>query len=152
MIPAQQYKEILRVLPILCVDLIIVGPDGRYLLVKRRNEPLMGEWWTVGGRILHGEKALDAAQRKLREEVGLKNDVMEFVGFYEDWFDRNSFEAGGVYHTVSLIYKTVFRKRPAAPVLDAQSSDWMWAESLPEHFVTRIEPYDALNNMIRKQQ
>ena len=148
MIPEQLYREILRVMPILCVDIIIVGPDGKYLLVKRRNEPLMGEWWTVGGRLLHGEKALDAAQRKLREEVGLKNDAMEFVRFYEDKFDRNSFETG-VYHTVSLIYKTVFRDRPATPVLDSQSSDWMWADALPAHFVGRIEPYDALNNMIR---
>lgn len=134
-IPEQQYKEILRILPILCVDIIIVGPDGKYLLVKRRNEPLMGEWWTVGGRLLHGEKALDAAQRKLREEVGLANDNMGFVGFYEGWFDRNSFENDTVYHTVSLIYKTVFRQTPEQPVLDNQSSDWMWADSLPGQFV-----------------
>jgi ADP-ribose pyrophosphatase YjhB (NUDIX family) len=134
-IPEQQYKEILRVLPILCVDIIIVGPDGKYLLVKRRNEPLMGEWWTVGGRLLHGEKALDAAQRKLREEVGLQSDNLEFVGFYEGWFDRNSFENDTVYHTVSLIYKTVFKQTPEQPVLDNQSSDWMWADSLPGQFV-----------------
>jgi ADP-ribose pyrophosphatase YjhB (NUDIX family) len=134
-IPEQQYREILRVLPILCVDIIIVGPDGRYLLVKRRNEPLMGAWWTVGGRVLHGEKAMTAAKRKLREEVGLTNDVMEFIGFYEGWFDRNSFEAGNTYHTVSLIYKTVFKQTPEPPVLDDQSSDWMWADALPEQFV-----------------
>ena len=139
MIPEQQYRQILRVLPILCVDIVIVGPDGKYLLVKRRNDPLMGHWWTVGGRILHGEKALDAARRKLREEVGLHNDAMEFVGFYEGWFDRNSFETG-VYHTVSLIYKTVFKHRPATPVLDSQSSDWMWADALPAQFADQIEP------------
>jgi ADP-ribose pyrophosphatase YjhB (NUDIX family) len=138
-IPEQQYKEILRVLPILCVDIIIVGPGGKYLLVKRRNEPLMGEWWTVGGRLLHGEKAEDAAQRKLREEVGLQSDNLEFVGFYEDCFDRNSFETGA-YHTVSLIYKTVFRDTPAEPVLDNQSSDWTWADALPAHFVAHIKP------------
>lgn len=139
MIPEQQYRQIMRVLPILCVDIIVVGPDGKYLLVKRRNEPLMGEWWTVGGRILHGEKALDAAQRKLREEVGLHNDGMEFVGFYEGWFDRNAFDTG-VYHTVSLIYKTTFNKKPGTPVLDSQSSDWMWADALPAQFVNQIEP------------
>lgn len=138
-IPEQQYRQILRVLPILCVDIIVVGPDGKYLLVKRRNEPLMGEWWTVGGRVLHGEKALDAAQRKLREEVGLSNDAMEFVGFYEGWFDCNSFEQG-LYHTVSLIYRTVFRDRPGTPVLDDQSSDWMWADALPAQFADQIEP------------
>lgn len=139
MIPEQQYRQIMRVLPILCVDIIVVGPDGKYLLVKRRNEPLMGEWWTVGGRVLHGEKALDAAQRKLREEVGLHNDGMEFVGFYEGWFDRNAFDTG-VYHTVSLIYRTTFSKKPGTPVLDSQSSDWMWADALPAQFVNQIEP------------
>lgn len=138
-IPEQQYRQMLRVLPILCVDIIIVGPDGKYLLVKRRNEPLRDEWWTVGGRVLHGEKALDAAKRKLREEAGLGNDAMEFVGFYEGWFDCNAFEKG-LYHTVSLVYKTVFRDMPGTPVLDDQSSDWMWADALPAQFVNQIEP------------
>jgi colanic acid biosynthesis protein WcaH len=139
MIPERQYREILRVMPVLCVDIIVVGPDGRYLLVKRTNDPLRGEWWTVGGRLLHGEKALDAARRKLHEEVGLQNETMEFVGFYEGCFDRNAFETG-TNHTVSLIYKSVFEDRPDTPVIDRQSSDWMWAEALPARLVKQIEP------------
>jgi ADP-ribose pyrophosphatase YjhB (NUDIX family) len=138
MIPETLYREILRVLPILCVDIVIEGPAGKYLLVKRRNEPLMGEWWTVGGRVLQGEMAEDAARRKLKEEVGLEAGAMEFIGFYENCFDCNAFEAKP-YHTVSLIYKTVFREMPPAPVLDSQSSDWMWADALPAHFVDHIK-------------
>ena len=66
MIPKEFYKEILKVIPIVCVDIVICNSKGLYLLVKRKNEPLKGWWWVVGGRVLHGETAKEAAARKIR--------------------------------------------------------------------------------------
>jgi len=56
MIQENLYKKILEYLPILCVDVIIKDLNGSILLIKRNNEPLKGEWWVIGGRVLHGEK------------------------------------------------------------------------------------------------
>lgn len=131
MIPDQLYRDILRQLPLLCVDIIVESADGRYLLVRRRNEPLMGDYWVIGGRILHQEKAEDAALRKLKEEAGLTPESLEFAGYYQDVFDRNSFESGIAYHTLSLVFRTKVDSK-ARIVLDSQSSDFVWAEALPQ--------------------
>lgn len=134
MIARQLYEQIVQVLPIVCVDVIIRAPDGRYLLVKRRNEPLQGEWWVVGGRILHGEPVLEAVRRKMREEIGIDPGVLTPVGFYEDRFDRNAFGVPGIYHTLSLVFETLL-KGDEEVVLDEQSSEWAYAETLPSRFV-----------------
>ena len=55
MIPNDFYRQIVDVLPILCVDLIIIK-NGKYLLVKRKNKPFKGIYWSPGGRVLKGEK------------------------------------------------------------------------------------------------
>ena len=127
MIPEPLYREILRAVHIVCVDLVARRKDGRFLLVRRRNEPLMGEWWVIGGRVQRGEKAADAVLRKLKEEAGLVAlSAPKFLGIYEDLFDRNSFEVAP-YHTFSLVYEVAVDD--AAITLDAQSDDFQWAET-----------------------
>lgn len=69
-IPDELYRQILPVLPIACVDLLVVDRK-RVLLLKRRNEPAKGLWWLPGGRVHFGELRSAAAVRKLREECGL---------------------------------------------------------------------------------
>jgi colanic acid biosynthesis protein WcaH len=130
MIPEQLYRDILRSLPLLCVDIIVESEGGKYLLVRRSNEPLMGEYWVIGGRVLHQEKVEDAVRRKLKEEAGLEPQSLEFVGYYQDVFDRNSFESGIAYHTLSLVHRVRVDSKSAI-TLDSQSSDYIWAEALP---------------------
>ena len=73
MIPAEQYKEIIKVLPILCVDIVIKNNRGEYLLVKRAHEPLKGRWWVVGGRVHKGE-SIEQANQILPDCVSQTND------------------------------------------------------------------------------
>ena len=42
------YKQIQKVMPIPCVDLVVVNDYGQVLLAKRRNEPAVNEWWFPG--------------------------------------------------------------------------------------------------------
>ncbi len=44
MIAGQLYEQIILRLPIACVDVIIRGPAGCYLLVRSRNEPFQRYW------------------------------------------------------------------------------------------------------------
>jgi hypothetical protein len=54
-----------------CVDLLLVHPDGRVLLARRKAQPLRGHWWyAAGGRMLPGEGAAAAAARLLKRELG----------------------------------------------------------------------------------
>jgi colanic acid biosynthesis protein WcaH len=69
-IPELLYDEILRSMPIACVDIAIVC-NGRILLVLRKEPPAKGQWWFPGGRVFKGETMKQTAQRKSAEEVGL---------------------------------------------------------------------------------
>lgn len=133
MIPDGLYKQILSVLPVVCVDIVIRNESGQYLLARRKNEPLKGEWWVVGGRILHGEAVREACVRKTLEEVGLEIDEMRFLGFYEDVFDKNSFQVPDPYHTLSLVFEANVTVAQTIQ-LDSQHSEWNWFDELPQRF------------------
>lgn len=130
MIPHNVYKAIANNVPILCVDAVIVN-NGKYLLVKRRNEPLKGHWWVPGGRVEKGESLVDALRRKVKDEVGLDLEVVTRVGYYEEEFDRNELELPSV-HTVSVVF--IASPTSEEIQLDDQSSSYKWSPHLPVDF------------------
>jgi colanic acid biosynthesis protein WcaH len=147
-IPEQLYKQILSVIPIICVDIVIRNVRGQYLLVRRNNEPLKGDLWVVGGRILQGETARKACIRKTLEEIGLAITDLHFLGIYEDIFDKNSFEVPGPYHTISIVFETLIAVSESIN-LDSQHSDWGWYDNLPERFVYLLPSHDTVVETIR---
>lgn len=133
-IPESLYAEIIGLIPIACVDIVIRRHDGCVLLIKRRNEPLRGEWWVVGGRLQHGESAVDGARRKARDEVGIAVSELRFLGYFEGLFNQNAFNNPRTYHTLSLVFEARLDTE-AVIRLDSQSSHWKWADALPPRFV-----------------
>ena len=69
--------------PIVGVGGVIVN-DGKVVLIKRRYEPLKGQWSLPGGGVEIGETLEAAVARELMEETGL--EVM--VGPVIEVFDR----------------------------------------------------------------
>lgn len=138
MIPLEQYKQILEVLPILCVDVVITNPRGQYLLVKRKGEPLKGQWWVVGGRVLKGETMEQAVVRKVKAEVGLTLMNLRPIGFYEEVFSDAPFDVQSGLHAVSVVFAGEAGD-PQTVRLDGQSEDWTYAGALPETF--RVKPF-----------
>ena len=105
-IPEIEYKSILSSIPILCVDLLIIN-NGKFLLLKRENEPAKGEYWFPGGRLLKFETIRDASLRKAREEVNLECDFKNIISVEETIFKKNSYSIG--YLSKRLIQRrTVF--------------------------------------------
>lgn len=78
-IEESRYKEIQRIMPIPCVDLLVVH-QRRLLLMLRNNEPAKNHWFTPGGRIHKGEKIEEAVKRVLTEETGLTPVKIEKKG------------------------------------------------------------------------
>ena len=133
MIPREKYIEIMELLPILCVDIIIKNLCNDYLLIKRANEPLKGKWWVVGGRVLKNETLMQAASRKVKEEVGLSASNFDFVGYYEDIYEKNPFGMSPPQHSVSVVFSTtIYDNEPVK--LDGQSSEWKFSKDLPARF------------------
>jgi colanic acid biosynthesis protein WcaH len=132
-IPAQQYQQIIEVLPILCVDVVITNPRGEYLLIKRANQPRQGEWWVIGGRLLKGETLEEAAVRKVWEETSLDVQSVHPIGYYEAASQENPFGLAPRLHAVSVVFLTVVDDHQ--PIrLDDQSSDWKFSKELPADF------------------
>ena len=142
-IPESLYKDIIKSVPIICIDLCIAchenGIKNGYLLVKRKQEPLLGDLWVPGGRVFQNETLLDAAQRKLKEEIGITKENTEFFikGIYEDVFDRSSFEKH-TYHTISIVYDIDIETNKEKIKLDNTSKEWVVSKKLPQRLSERI--------------
>jgi len=135
LLPADSYRAIVEVMPILCVDLVI-ETDGTFLLLKRAREPLKGRWWVPGGRVLKGETMTEAAKRKAKEELGIDVEVVEPLGFYEGHFKKESGAVNSI-HTVSIV--VLARPLSLEITLDYQSSAWRFSRTLPRDF--NVKPF-----------
>jgi len=70
--------------PVVGVGAVVLSDDGRVVLVKRRNEPLAGQWSLPGGGLELGESLEAGTAREVLEETGLVVDV----GLMVEVFDR----------------------------------------------------------------
>lgn len=116
------YHIILESLPIPCVDLLIKNQKGEILLVKRRNEPAKDKWWVPGGRVLHGERRIDAAKRKLNEECGLGGNAFREIGSFEFIFNTPE---NKTYHNIATLFEVEIDNE-ATVMLDEQSDGYCW--------------------------
>ena len=137
MIEEATYREIIKNIPIICVDVIIKDESSQYLLAKRTNNPLSGEWWVIGGRVKMGESILNAAKRKLKEELGVISSNLKYIGYYEDQFDNNAFDSNVIYHTVSMVFSLVINRSQCFD-LDSQHSEYAWFNDLPSRFIVKV--------------
>jgi GDP-mannose mannosyl hydrolase len=117
-------------MPTVCVDCLVVNDRGEFLLVKRANEPLRGEHWLPGGRVYKGERLADAVHRKMQEEIGVEVDIVENVGFFEEFYEKTKENAVGGVHSISFVY--LVRPNSYDIRLDSQSSEWGWFKEAPE--------------------
>ena len=107
--------------------------DGKYLLLKRKNEPLANEWWVPGGRVYRSESLSEAFTRKMKEETGLEVSEISNLGYYEEVFNEGE---NGPIHTVSVVFSAIAWGEVS---LDDQSTDYEWATELPERFIERFK-------------
>lgn len=128
-LPVDEYRRILRAVPIVCVDCLVANGEGQYLLVKRRNEPMKGEYWVPGGRVHKNEKLADAVHRKMREEIGIEVIIIKNLGFFEEFFERTAEEVEGGTHVISFVY--LVKPKSFDIHLDDQSSEWGWFSRAP---------------------
>lgn len=137
-IPQSLYNEILRNVPIICVDLIIFL-HGNYLLTRRNNEPAKGQLWVPGGRLRKNEKSEDAALRIAKTEVGLDCVIRKNLGVYETIFSTGPENIP--VHTVNLCYFLHAKNNNVK--LDKTSSEHLWVSSdrIPHDLDYRLKDF-----------
>lgn len=139
-IAADTYRTIRDSMPILCVD-VLPTFRNQFVLIRRREEPLKGAAWVIGGRVHKNETLRAAARRKLTEELAawgyFAPESLQLIGVYQDVYPAHSAGAAASgYHTVAVVF-TVEMLDISGIVLDATSSEWGLYDSPPARF--RIE-------------
>ena len=121
-IPEEEYTRIQAVLPILCVECLIVH-EKKCLLLRRTKEPAKGQYWFPGGRVYKGETIRDAALRKAREEVNLDCRFERIVRVEETIFRRNK-NINCDIHTVNVCCQ-----------LSTQQTSYVRIDASHDHFI-----------------
>lgn len=123
LIPKALYTKILEVIPVPCVDAVVVC-DGAFLLGKRTNHPKKGEWWIPGGRVLKNESLEGAITRKLKEELSIKRlTVGKQLWTASTPFKRS--QQGPPAHTINTVYLVTLPSRKIG-VGDGQHGEFKW--------------------------
>ena len=101
------FEDVVRLTPLVAIDLIVRSPNGRILVGRRTNEPAKGWLFTPGGRITKNETLSAAFRRISLAELGVARNVEDacFMGAYEHFYATNRQERSGFgTHYVVLAY------------------------------------------------
>jgi colanic acid biosynthesis protein WcaH len=133
----EELLTLVRLAPLVSIDLVVRDEAGRVLVGLRRNQPARGYWFVPGGRVLKGE-SLDAAFARLtRTELGTTRQRRDasLLGVYEHRYDTNFADVDGVdTHYVVLAYQLLVSSTMDIR-LDEQhkASCWLLPEELLQH-------------------
>jgi colanic acid biosynthesis protein WcaH len=122
-IEKELYLKILEVMPISCVDVVILCGNAT-LLALRKKSPAKGAWFFPGGRVLKGERLEAAAARKTFEEVGIvvPKNKFKFLITKETIF-RTRF---GIVHTINSVFVCKLLRKPEIILDEEQLSGYVW--------------------------
>lgn len=118
--------------PIVGVGAVVVE-DEKVLIVRRGRPPKMGAWSIPGGGVRLGEELECACMREVREETGLKVDIVS-EGRVLNRITRDEWGRAR-FHYVLIDYVC----RPAGGVLRA-ASDVSEAQWLPLNEISALRP------------
>ncbi len=82
--------------PFPTVDVIVERPDGRIVLIERRNPP--HGWALPGGFVDYGESMEDSARREVFEETGAQALLTDLLGVY------SAPERDPRHHTLTAVF------------------------------------------------
>jgi len=129
-----KYNEIEKLVPLACLNIIIVDDEGRILVMKRNNEPAKGLYWYPGGRIKRGQSLEEALKEKIKEETGLEWQELEFIRVAS--VDSTLFKTR---HTININF--LLKKKTNSTIrLNPEHSDFKWVK--PRDFdKEKLNPY-----------
>lgn len=119
--------------PVVGVGAVIVE-DGRVVLIRRKFEPLAGQWSLPGGTLELGESLEAGVAREMHEETGLEVEVGPVV----EVFDRILLDAEGRvrYHFVLIDYLCAPRGGALQAGSDVDAAVWADPSDLSEYQLT----------------
>ena len=131
MIPETEYKKIIKSIPIFCGDFLILA-EKKYLLIKRKEEPIKDVYWVIGGRLRYKETMDELAERVQMQEIGRSFPQYKIIG-YSNYFFPDTPDARAT-HTPTLLH-IVEANKMFEPKIDNKHTDYIWSEKLPDEML-----------------
>lgn len=103
---------------------LVRNKKGEVLLVKRGHEPGRGKWALPSGFIEIDETPKKACLRELREETGLKGEIVRLVGVYS--------QKSLLYRNVLIIGYEVEARGNLSPGSDSLEAEFFPLGNLPD--------------------
>lgn len=102
--------------------LAVVVNAGQVLLVQRANPPDAGLWGFPGGKVEYGETLLQAAERELLEETGIRAIAQAVIGAVDAWDRGDNGELR--QHFILIAVRCLWQS--GMPVADDDALDARW--------------------------
>ena len=130
-IPEPEYKDLIKKIPIFCGDFLIFA-EKKYLLIKRKVQPVKDVYWVIGGRLRHNETMAQLAERVMMQEIGKSFSDFKIIGFsnyiFPDVPDARATHTPTLLHIVPV-------KKMFEPKIDNKHTDYIWTDKLPEEML-----------------
>ena len=117
---------------ILVVELVI-DFGNKVLLIKRKEEPLKGQWFVPGRRIHKTEDIKKAAIRVAKEEAGLDCRIISDLQPSREIFYAKG-PKDGIFDTYGVVFLMKPKNKKQKIRLDRTSSEYMLAEKIESNF------------------
>lgn len=120
--------ELVRLGPLVSIDLVVTDPRDRVLVGLRTNQPAKDLWFVPGGRVGKGESLDRAFLRIVGQELGIERHRREaqFMGVFEHYYHANFLEREDVgTHYIVLAHRLPVDK-PDELTLDDQHRNVRW--------------------------
>jgi len=138
-----EFVEIVKLAPLVSVDLIVKDRRNRVLLGLRKNQPAKGSWFVPGGRVMKDERIADALVRIAKDELGIKAvaENAKFLGVFEHLYKKNfACRKGFGTHYVVLAYEIKTSQTQLCGV-DDQHSRYEWFDKQSVLNNKKVHPY-----------
>ena len=122
------FAQVVRLAPLVSIDLIIRDPNRNVFVGRRTNEPAKGFYFVPGGRIWKDKTIETAFARILQAETGCRSPLqdVQFRAVFQHFYSSNRYGLGGFgTHYVVLAYELRLDYRPTI-ILDGQHSEHRW--------------------------
>lgn len=115
----------LRASPALGVDAAVFDPDGRVLLIQRKDN---GRWALPGGIAEIGSTPAEATLRELWEEAGLRGEVARLLGI----FDSRLLKSWTKVHMWNLVFLVECAELTPSPGIECLDARFFAPDQLPD--------------------
>jgi colanic acid biosynthesis protein WcaH len=128
-IAPEDFAAIVRLTPLVSIDLIVRDATRRVLVGRRLHEPARGSYFVPGGRITKNELRAAAFRRVCRMELGRECEMTQarFIGTFDHVYPTNALgQPGFGTHYVVLAFELSFPDTDWV-LPKEQHVDYLWA-------------------------